>query len=138
MTAAGRPTDDALWASMASTLREVILPALEDEWARAAAIRLIGLATYAGARGDDPTDARVEELRVALDELGDNELVTSPRRADVLAACAEALVAAVGCDDDDAVAARTRLRPLLLRHLDEDLAENAMLMGSFIGRVPDA
>jgi len=135
--AGDRPTDAALWSSVAATLRDVVLPELRDEFARAATIQLIGLTAYARGRGDDPGPARVVELRGALEELAANVHVVRWPRSDVLAACSDALVAASGHDDEDATAVRDRLRPILLRHLDEDLAVGEGLLAAFRGRVAD-
>jgi hypothetical protein len=40
------PSQDACWASVRQTLRDVILPQLSDEHARQTAIHLIGLADF--------------------------------------------------------------------------------------------
>ena len=137
MTSGDRPSDDALWASVAATLRDVVLPQLDDEFARAATIQLIGLAGYARARGDDPGDARIEELRAVLDGLPGSGPTGAMDAGEVLGACADALVAATGRDDEEAVVVRNRLRPVLLRHLDEDLADEEGLLAAFRGRLPD-
>lgn len=138
MTAAGRPSDEALWGCVATTLREVVLPALDDQWARAATVQLVGLAAYARTRAADPAVARAEELGRALDELAANELVAGHWPGDALVAAAAALAAAVGRRDEAAEAVRARLRPLLVRHLDEDVTEHEVLLGPFRGRLPDA
>jgi hypothetical protein len=137
VTSGDRPSDDALWASVAATLRDVVLPQLDDEFARAATIQLIGLAGYARARGDDPAEARIEELRAVLGELPGGGTSVASGASEVLAACADALVAATGRDDEEAATVRNRLRPVLLRHLDEDLAGDEGLLGAFRGRPPD-
>jgi plasmid stabilization system protein ParE len=144
----GRPSDDALWASVVATLRNVIIPAVDDEHARLAAIALVGLAGYARRRGSDPTSIRVDELADALDVLASNPIV-APHwsagalrdRATVMAACAAVLAAAVDADDvqGDAVAhVREALRSLLLAHLDEDLASDLAMLDAFRGKLPDA
>ena len=137
MTSGDRPSDDALWASVAATLRDVVLPQLDDEHARAATIELIGLAAYARARGDDRGAARIAELRAVLDGLPGSGCAGAGDATEVLAACADALVAATGGDDEGAAAVRDRLRPVLLRHLDEDLAGEEGLLTAFRGRLPD-
>jgi hypothetical protein len=145
----GRPSDGALWASVAETVRQIILPALDDDpHTRQVAIHLVGLATYAGRRGPDPTPARVDEIADLLDaaaRAGD-PLVTgrwtagAPRTpADVLAAAGAVLAAAVQTDatSDDGGGARDELRAVLVRQLDADLATEDVLLGAFRGRLPD-
>lgn len=144
----GRPSDDALWASVIATLRNVILPAVDDEHARLAAIGLVGLAGYARHRGSDPTSIRVDELADVLDALAANAIV-APHwsagalrdRATVMAACSAVLAAAIDADDaqsDEVEHARAALRPLLLAHLDEDLASDIAMLDAFRGKLPDA
>ena len=152
----GRPSDDALWASVIATLRDVIIPAVDDEHARLAAVGLVGLAGYARQRGSDPTSIRVDELADVLDGLAANPIV-APHwsagalrdRATVMAACSAVLAAAVDADTaqrdaadtaqgDAAERARDALRPLLLAHLDEDLASDLAMLDSFRGKLPDA
>ena len=65
----GRPTDAAMWASMAVTLRRAVLPGIDDPHTRQLVIQLVGLATYARDRGPDPTAERVAALAGALDAL---------------------------------------------------------------------
>ncbi|MCB0986021.1 MAG: hypothetical protein KDB06_15330, partial [Ilumatobacter sp.] len=103
----GQPTAAELWRGVEATVRDVLLPALTDDWARAAAVQLVGLARYAQRRPADPTGERAAELAAALDSLGHNVHVAAHWRgddvvevADVLAAVAAVLVAAV--DDDGA------------------------------------
>ena len=162
----GRPSDDALWASVIATLRDVIIPAVDDEHARLAAIGLVGLAGYARRRESDPTAIRVDELADALDALAANPIVAphwqfgaSRRPASVMAACSAVLADAVAAIDatgavdaitavdavhvDDALRdaadrARDALRPLLLAHLDEDLATELSMLDAFRGKLPDA
>jgi hypothetical protein len=145
----GRPSDGALWASVAETVRQVILPTLDDDpHTRQVAIHLVGLATYAGQRGPDPTPTRIDEIADLLDaaaRAGD-PLVTGrwtaggPRTpADVLAAAGAVLAAAVQTDaaGDDGGGVRDELRAVLVRQLDDDLAAEDVLLGAFRGRLPD-
>jgi hypothetical protein len=143
----GRPSDGALWASVAQTLAEVVLPAVVDEHARIALVQLVGLARYAIERGADPTSQRVSEVASALDALRGNPLADAqwspgaPRDATSVMAAASALLAACVARpalDDHVVAARTVLRAVLVAQLDADLAGNAVLMAPFRGRLPDA
>ena len=137
-----------MWKCVEDTLRTVVLPALSDEFARASVVHLVGLARYATERGPDHSVQRVAEVAAALDALSHHALVarhwtpTSPRTPDavmdvaayVLADCA----GIVGDDDDAAADVRAALRTLLVTHLDEDLAGNAVLLSAFRGRLPDA
>lgn len=136
-----RPTDDAIWASVATTLREVVLPAVSDEWARQSVIQLVGLAEYARARPPDDSDARRDRLRAALDSLAGNPLVAWPPADDTgepEQAAARALTAAIGRVGPEAEAVRQALRPVLLADLDADLEATASLDAAFRGRLPDA
>ena len=127
-----RVTDAAVLASIADTLRSQIVPALEDQWTRTAAIQLAALADLLRSRPVDPAESRRVELIAALTATGVpvSDDVDYPT---VLDACADALGA---WDDDDP--RRARLRPVLIRHLDEDLAVNLPLMAAFRGLLPDA
>lgn len=139
--AINRPSDGALWASVAETLQRVVLPALgDDPHTRQVAIQLVGLATYGHQRGPDPTPARIAEI---ADVLG-SSVGADRSPAAVLQAAADLLVAAVDADggqadqlDAELVAVRDRLRLVLRRHLEEDLATEDVLLGAFRGRLPD-
>jgi hypothetical protein len=130
-----RPSDDALWLAFAATLRGTVLPAVSEPWVRTRVIQLIALAEYARTRGADPARRRTEELELALDALAANALVRDHWPGDPAEAAAAALVAAVGRDDDAARAVRAVLRPVLVSHLDEDLALTTPLMDAFRGRL---
>lgn len=116
-----RPSDGALWASMADTLRCTVLPHLTDLHARSATIQLIGLAVYAGRRGSDPTRRRQEELAAAMGAAAGQ---------DVLRSCIAVLA-------DPYHRAHATIREILERHLDEDLETEAVLLKAFRGQVPD-
>jgi hypothetical protein len=144
--AIGRPSEAALWTSLATTLTRTVLPAIEDAHTRQVVIQLAGLAAYGRDRPADPTAARVDDLAAVLDALAEegNHVVVPHwsaggvhEPAAVLRACAEVLAAAVAADGVDGEQARERLRPLLVRHLDEDLATEAVLMAAFRGTPPD-
>ena len=141
----GRATDAALWRSVASTLRTVVLPDVQDPFARNAVIQLIGLAHYALGRGDDSSADRVEAIAAALDSLVVNPLVSgywpvpgSRSSAMVMGVASTVLAEAVGRHDTDSDAIRAALRPLLIADLDEDLVGTAVLLDAFRGRLPDA
>jgi hypothetical protein len=115
-----RPSDAALWASMAETLRDTVLPNLTDPYARAATIQLIGLAVYAGRRGSDPTRRRLEELASVLGPAAGQ---------DVLRSCIAVLA-------DPYHRVHAPIREILERHLNEDLQTETVLLEAFRGEVP--
>ena len=134
------PTDDQLWHGVEHTVRRVLLPAIDDEWARAAAIQLIGLARYAATRPDGRVEANAAELAGVLTALAANPIVAGVPRAsesptDVLAAVGAALAAAVDDDGPDGDEIRSVLRPVVARQLDDELAVTAPLVPYFRGQV---
>jgi hypothetical protein len=142
----GRPTDAAMWASVAVTLRGAVLPAIEDPHTRQLVVQLVGLATYARDRGRDPTAERVAALADALDVL---TLDSNPIVADrwtgahgrdaqtVMAVCADVLAAALDADETSRREVHARLRRLMLDQLETDLASEEVLLGAFRGRLAD-
>lgn len=135
-------TDAEIHRAVAATVRDLLLPALRDdaEWARAAAIQLVGLTRYAAGRSVDQTAARVAEVAAVLDALDGNERVDTAWNGDrsqraVMRAAGEVLAAAVGRHDPDTRAAVEALRPVLVRQLDDELAETAPLVDAFRGRL---
>jgi hypothetical protein len=135
-------TDAEIHRAVATTVREVLMPALRDDadWARAVAIQLVGLARYGAERSGDQTASRLAELAGVLHALAGNELVDEAWNGDrsqraVMAAAGAILAAAVGRDDDAARAAVGALRPVLVRQLDDELAETAPLVDAFRGRL---
>ena len=135
-------TDAEIHRSVETTVIDVLLPVIpaDAEWARAAAIQLVGLARYAATRGPDRTAERVDELAAVLSELAANDLVASVWDGDrsqgvVMAAAGAALAAAVGRDDAAADEVRSVLRPVVVRQLDDELAETAPLVDAFRGKL---
>ena len=109
-------------------------------WARVAAVQLVGLVRYASARTTDPTADRAVEVAAALHALAANEIVAAVWDGDrseraVMTAAGAALAGAVGRDDAAATEVRAVLRPVLLRHLDEELAVTSPLVAAFRGRL---
>jgi hypothetical protein len=134
--------DAEIYRSIEATVRDVLLPALgdDDPWARAAAIQLVGLTRYAARRGPDATQARLDELAALLASMGDNAIVADAWDGDsaqrsVMAAVGVALARAVGRHDDHADQIRGRLRPVVVRQLDDELAETAPLVDAFRGKL---
>ena len=134
------PTDDQLWHGVEHTVRDVLLPAIDDEWTRAAAIQRVGLARYAATRPPGRVDANTAELARVLATLSGNPLVARVPRAsdsatDVFAAVGAALAAAVDDDGPDGDEIRAVLRPVVTRQLDDELAVTAPLIPYFRGQV---
>jgi hypothetical protein len=147
----GRPSDAAMWTSMVATLRDVVLPGLDDPHRRQVAIHLMGVAAYARDRGADPNPARASELASALDGLvrdGNQHARrhwregAPPDPRDVLTATSAVLVAAVDAEadtgaSDDGGRAQAALRPILARHLAADLATEEVMLRAFRGVAPE-
>jgi len=136
------PSDAALWHGVEHTVHRVLLPHISDEWARAAAVQLIGLARYAAARSPGRIDNDVAELIVALDSVAANPIVAANQRTsdtpgDVLAAVGQVLAAAVGDDSAAADQIRRVLRPVVLRQLDDELAQTSPMIPYFRGHIDD-
>lgn len=134
--------DDAeLWRCIDATLTDVVLPAIADgdDWARAATVQLIGLVRYAASRPADASGERFTELAAALGSLSHNPLVDwdgEPTAASVQGAAGRALATAVERDDDPtADEVRRVLRPIIVRHLDDELAVTAPLVDAFRGKL---
>jgi hypothetical protein len=127
-----------------ATVRDVLLPALADDWARVTAVQLVGMAHFAATRPADPTPARVAELAAVLDRLNHNPVVERhwpvPARSPeaVLRAVGAVLAGAVTRDDAAGDEVRAELRRVVSRHLDDDLSITGTLMSYFRGQLPDA
>ena len=137
-----RLTDDALWASVAATIREVLLPAIDDPWARQSAIQLVGLAEYARRRGQRaPTpDDVTESVRTFLDEHRHVPTVAQHWPGadhDPLDAAAEILARAQSDGTPVPESVRSGLRALLIADLDHQLETTAVLIGPFRGKLPE-
>jgi hypothetical protein len=138
----GRLTDAEILRSVEETVLGVLLPALpeQEQWARAVAVQLVGLVRYADDRGPDRGAARTAELAATLATMRDNAIVGAvwsgdPSPAAVRDAVGAALAAAATRTDADADDVRHRLRPVVIRHLDEELEETGPLVDAFRGRL---
>jgi hypothetical protein len=134
------PTDEQLWRSVEHTVRHVLLPLIDDEWARAAAIQLVGLARYAATRPDGRVAANAAELVGVLATLAANPIVAAESRIsdapdDVLTTVGSLLAAAVNDDGPAGDEIRAVLRPVVARQLDDELAVTAPLVPYFRGHV---
>lgn len=110
-----------MWASVAETLRNAVLPEVTDPEARAATIQLIAMAIYAGRRGNDPQRRRLDELSHALG---------ASAGQDVLRSCSAVLA-------DPYHRALTPIREILGEHLDQDLESEAVLLKALEGLLPN-
>jgi hypothetical protein len=136
----GRLDDAELWRCVDATLTDVILPAIADgeDWARAATVQLIGLVRYAVRRPGDVADERRAEVAGVLASLAGNPLVDwdgDASEASIQGAAGRALAAAVGRDDTAADEVRRVLRPVVIRHLDDELAVTGPLVNAFRGKL---
>jgi hypothetical protein len=114
-----RPTDEAIWASVANTLLTAVLPHVSDPQARSSALQLIALANYASRRGPDLGDERREELAAALG---------GSAGQDVMRSCFVVLA-------NPEHSAHQPLREILQRHLEEDLEVEAKMLEVRRGQV---
>ncbi|MEY2582053.1 MAG: hypothetical protein QOE09_1902 [Ilumatobacteraceae bacterium] len=110
-----------MWASVADTLRNTVLPQVTDPAARSATIQLIGMAIYAGRRGSDPQRRRLDELSVALG---------ASAGQDVLRSCLAVLA-------DPYHRAHRHIRDILESHLEEDLESETVLLKALGGQLPN-
>jgi hypothetical protein len=137
-----RLTDDELWRGVEATVRDVLLPALTDDWARAAAVQLVGVVRYARRRPADPLAARVEELGALLAAIADNPLVrrhpiNGGGDREVLDVVGRVLAAAVLDDGPSGDEVRAVLRPVVVRQLDDELAVTGPLVAAFRGQLDE-
>jgi hypothetical protein len=138
-SAAGEgPSDRAILESVAATLRSVVGAHRLDDVTNTTLVQTIALAEFASRRGEDPTADRRSELVAALQSIAANPYVERHAVDDPCTWASRALVDAVGSDDAAAVELRETVRPVLLRHLDDDLAAAGPLLDAFRGRLRDA
>jgi plasmid stabilization system protein ParE len=109
-----------------------------DDVTHTSLVQTIALAEFAARRGEDATAGRRSELVAALQSIAANPHVTRHADDDPYTWASRALVDAVGRDDPAAAELRDVVRPLLLRHLDDDLAAVGPLLDAFRGRLRDA
>jgi aminoglycoside phosphotransferase (APT) family kinase protein len=122
-----RIEDQALWDSVAVTLRDVIVPALPPGHERDTAVQLGGLAEYARTRPTDQTPVRLAQLSEVLGA-EPVELPAALQQAGAL------LADAVASPQDWANrAGAAEVRRLMLEFLREDIAAAQPLMMTFAG-----
>jgi hypothetical protein len=122
MSLAGWISEEALWRSVAVTLDEEILPALDGP-AAAVALQLSGLARYALHRGVDPGPVRCSRLAAELGLLA----------VEPWAAMAEASAVRLRADRRQAGGGESvvALRSLLVSFVGEDIRRAAPLLETF-------
>lgn len=140
----GRASEAAILVSVSSTLRAVVMPALDggaggaDDAVRTSVVQLISLVEHASRRLPDPGQLRLAELQAALDRLAANDIVAASGPGEPLGVASAALVASVGRSDVAADEVRAVLRTVLVTQLDEELASTMPLIDAFRGRLRDA
>ena len=141
--AVAEPSDAEMWRSVEATVRDVLLPSIADDWARVMAMQLVGMARFAATRPRRPDCRRGwPSWPTVLDRLAPTPSSRRTGRCrrqrpeEVLAATGAVLAGAVARDDAAGDEVRAALRPVVSRHLDEDLAVTGMLMPYFRGPAP--
>ncbi len=144
MTNMRLPTDAQLWRCMSETMRNVILPNIEDPHVQLTLIRLIGLAEYAPSRVANPEGRRINNLVSCIDQLAvrypDIQQQLPPQwpvndETAVLELCSQLLVNAVGDTGEQAQSIRSELKSLLVEQLDEDINDTDPLINFFGGQL---
>ncbi len=144
MTNMRLPTDAQLWHCMSETMRNVILPSIEDPHVQLTLIRLIGLAEYAPSRVADPDGRRIDELVSCVDILAARYPDVQQQlpgewpvkdEATVLDLCSKILASAVGDTGEQAQSIRSELKSLLVAQLDEDIVDTDPLISFFGGQL---
>jgi len=136
--AAGRPSDSAVLESAAATLRALVSAEGLDAVTRTALVQTIALLELVARRGEDPSARRREQLVAALESIAANPYLAGVMFDDPYGVAARALVQAIGHEDPHAEELRDVVRPVLIDHLDDDLAAAGPLLDAFRGRLPDA
>jgi hypothetical protein len=124
MTLPVLPEVDTILLNSATVLRDVVLPAIDDEWGRSCTRIIAAALDYAVGLMSDDRDARHRaELEAALASLAAQ---LGAAHADVAGQgspyvrASRALVWSREHDGDDAETVRAVLHPVLVAHLDEE------------------
>lgn len=132
MTLPVLPDVDTILANSATVLRDVVLPALDDEWSRSCTRIIAAALDYAiGLLGDDRDVRRRTELEAALAELSarmgaDHRDIAGDGSAYERAS--RALVWSREHDGPEAATVRSVLHPVLVAHLDEEAAASSSVL----------
>lgn len=125
------------------TLEEVLMPELATPWAKSSAIGLLGQLRYARARadGDDLAEQNAALQRCLaglssefseLRKIVEAAATSGDASRDLREQAGKLLVFAVGNEGAATDAVRERLRPLLVEHLQRDLAASTPMLHAFL------
>ncbi|MBW2314675.1 MAG: hypothetical protein JRH10_10825 [Deltaproteobacteria bacterium] len=137
------PTQAELLEGAVRTLEDVLVPELQTPWARTTAMGLVGQLRYAAARAAaDSLEAQDIELASCIDGLlaefpALREVVSTAelrgdRSWDLRARAGRLLIHALDGDDLACAAIRSRLRPVLTAHVQQDLGETGPMLQAFL------
>ncbi len=130
------PTQAELLEGAVRTIEEILMPELQTSWAKASAIQLAAQLRYTLARQQDDLQSRQDaELRECLASFARDHADVDAPGSDGAALRAQAgalLVSAQSRGGTLSEAVRATLRPLLMRHTAEDLAEAGPLLQGFM------
>jgi len=143
MTRERHPTQAELLEAAVRTLEDVLIPELQTPWARTTAMGLLGQLRYAVARtSTDSLATQDDELEACLEALvgefpGLRELLATAalrgdRSWDLREQASRLLVHALDGEDAARAAIRSRLRPLLAAHVQQDLGETGPMLQAFL------
>jgi len=141
------PTLEEVLDGAVATIRDILIPNLTDAWARASAVQLTGLLTYASRL---PTElvftGRLMEIGGAIESLLASYLElhepfagrhpgphTEAGAVDTLQLASDMLVYAIRNQNPASEAIRGELRPLLVRQLVEDSQRTSAMLMTFSG-----
>lgn len=121
------------------TLREIVAPLAEDEWARFNASLLIGALEYAlvgfekdrGAAHRAALAEKVAGLRPVIEASGDGELIAALGEESPFEAASKMLVWGQNHPGKIATEIRKALHPELYAQLNEEIAASEPMMGAF-------
>ncbi|MDP6375155.1 MAG: hypothetical protein QGH42_02725 [Kiritimatiellia bacterium] len=133
------PDTETILQNCIATLRDVIVPDAQDEWARFNAGLLVGALEYAIARlGDDRADQHRADLRTQVDQLrGTIEKAAHPHAVAALEAtspfevASRLLVWGQNNPGDLADELRRVLHPVLYRQMESELEAAGPIMSAF-------
>jgi hypothetical protein len=129
MTLPRNPDVDTILASCIETLRDVVVPEVDSEWARYSGELLVGSLEYARSLLSDPPDPEradalaraLDDIRPALAAAEDSEWMTALDGRSPFEAASKLLVKAQGNPDPLADQVRAALHGVLRPQLDAEM-----------------